>query len=79
MIVASWILNVDPTLRGAARSFLTRLPGTRVNALQDPLVVTTECSDGGLERCREQLGGAPGVVTVALVVALNDSDRQEGE
>ena len=46
MIVASWILNVDPTLRGAARSFLTRLPGTRVNALQDPLVVTTECSDG---------------------------------
>jgi len=78
MVIASWILNVEPDRRGAARERIAGIAGARVSDLEDPLVVTTWCADGDLGRMHQALAGVPGVLTVAMVTAYKDRAKEDG-
>ena len=76
MVIASWILGIEPSGRDAARSAVAAIPEARLGDSHDPLVVTTECPDDELARMQQALAAAPGVLTVSMVVAYRDRDGE---
>jgi hypothetical protein len=79
VVIASWIVTVRPDLRGAARLVLASIPGARVNALSDPLIMTTECDEADFPGLHRSLAAAPGVQSVSMVAAYSDPGPEENE
>lgn len=77
VVIASWIVTVDPGKRDLARRVLGDLPGARLSDIPDPLVVTTECPDEAFAALHQSLTVVPGVRTVSMVVAYRDREAED--
>ena len=77
VVIASWIVTIDPALRRPAREDIARIPGARLHPTADPLVLTTECGAGDLGRVHQAIAGVSGVLTVAMVTAYTDREVED--